>query len=94
MKVVINRCFGGFSLSKEALQWLKEKGLEIYKYSDGRGDRCNPLVVECVETLGKRADGACAKLKVVDIPFSGLEGWEIDDYDGMEKIVQTHQSWS
>lgn len=33
MKVVINRCYGGFGLSEEAIQsYLKKKGLPCYKY--------------------------------------------------------------
>lgn len=35
MKVVINRCFGGFGLSQEAYKWLiKNKGWTITEYTD------------------------------------------------------------
>ena len=27
MKIVINKCYGGFRLSEDALTWLKDKGL-------------------------------------------------------------------
>lgn len=36
MKVVINRCFGGFGLSTKAVkEYLKRKGLECFVYEDG-----------------------------------------------------------
>lgn len=56
--------------------------------------RSNPILVEVVEKLGEKADGFCAKLKVVDIPFRTTEGWHIDEYDGMERICENHESWS
>lgn len=90
MKVVINNCFGGFSLSKEAYEYM---GIEW----DGFGfafenDRKNPKLADVVEQLKEKADGFCANLKVVKIP-DGVE-YEIDDYDGMESIHEVHRSWS
>lgn len=32
MKVVINACFGGFSLSDQAYEWLIEHGIPVKKY--------------------------------------------------------------
>lgn len=89
MKVVINKCYGGFSLSKKAYEYL---GLAWdgygFKYS---GNRTDPKLVECVETLGDIASGSLAKLKVVEIP-DDVE-WEIDDYDGVEWIAEVHRTW-
>ena len=34
----------------------------------------------------------CAELAIVEIP-DGIE-WEIDDYDGIETIAETHRTWS
>lgn len=53
--------------------------------------RDNPKLVEVVERLGEKADGECAKLKVVEIP-DGTE-WEIGNYDGMEHIAEKHETW-
>lgn len=91
MKVVINRCFGGFSLSEKAYEFL---GLEWdwygYKYSD-YSLRADSRLVECVETLGEKASGSLAELKVVEIPDDVY--WEIEEYDGVESIHEVHRVW-
>lgn len=104
-KIVINTCFGGFGLSKEAILlgrklsgdplWggacLKGDQLEGWKspmrhdYSGGDDlDRDDPLLIRVVEELGKKADGDCAKLSIVDLPKGTL--YRIDEYDGRESI--------
>lgn len=85
MKIVVNRCFGGFGLSEEA---CKELGCVDRGYDIRRDD---PKLVEVVERLGDRANGAFAKLEVVKIP-DGVD-WFIDDYDGQETIHERHRSW-
>ena len=91
MKIVINKCYGGFSLSKEAYEYL---GLEWdnygYVYSDYE-HRTNPKLVECVETLGEKANGRYAQLMIVEIP-DDVE-WEIDNYDGIETVEEVHRTW-
>lgn len=137
MKVVINKCYGGFSVSLEAVRWMAERGhkkaigevarydkdakyietfvttgkwpkectedeirwLEIdvkYKkakswYSGYFDDRANPVLVKAVEILGKKANGECAELKIVEIP-DGIE-WSIGEYDGIEYIEEIHRRW-
>lgn len=92
MKIVVNKCFGGFCLSKAAYEYL---GLEWdgygFKYDD-YDKRADPKLVECVERLGEDvASGRYANLKVVEIP-DGIE-YEISNYDGMETIHEVHRSW-
>jgi hypothetical protein len=140
MKVVINSCYGGFSLSPEATLWLYERGFdcegfktpveEYYgqkneglerdlqkwreylaaKAAKGRGlfltvfspdekfalyarqlPRDHALLLECVETLGIKANGACAALEIVEIP-DGVE-WSIAEYDGNEWVEEKHRTW-
>ena len=55
MKVVINGCYGGFSLSDEALDYLGIPGGSRYTYDN---DRTNPKLVECVEKLGTERERA------------------------------------
>ena len=87
MKVVINTCFGGFSLSEEACAYLHITN--PFTYDD---DRTNPALIECVEKLGNAANGKYAKLKVVEIPDN--IHWEIEYYDGIEHITEAHRTWT
>ena len=84
MKIVINICHGGFSLSEEAqklycqysmIEWKDWQ--EDWSYYDI--ERNNQYLVRVVEELGDSASGRFAELKVVDIP-DDVE-WQIDFYD-------------
>lgn len=88
MKVVINKCYGGFSLSREGMEFL---GLEWDGYGQYYDDRHNPKLVECVETLGDKANGRCADLQVVEIPDN--VDYKIEEYNGIEHIAETHRTW-
>lgn len=156
MKIAINICFGGFSLSPDGVKRYAElKGWKCYFFSSdlktdiyteitidearskglfwsafkvknpneylrnkkkwdemtmkekqasnkkhdkvsitsGRDiPRDDPTLIQVIEELGEKADGRCAKLKLVEIP-DGVE-WEIDEYDGLETIDEKHRSWS
>ena len=103
MKIVINTCYGGFSLSKEAGKWLLNNGIEepfkskiqrrinemggsnfILADLEEHSNRTHPLLVKCVETLGKRASGEYAKLEIEEV--SG-DYYRIDEYDGIESVI-------
>lgn len=102
MKVVINSCYGGFGLSKEA-QDLYCALMEIETgewnatwkfYSDFREcelKRNDPVLVAVVEYLDEDADGDCANLFIVDIP-DDVE-WHIAEYDGIEWVAENHRTW-
>lgn len=88
IKIVLNKCCGGYGLSKEAYEFL---GLEWdetnEEFSCGEAfeyDRTNPQLVKCVETLGEKANAPFADLVVVEIP-DGVE-YEIEDDIGYEWI--------
>ena len=137
MKIVLNKCYGGFGLSPIAIkEYLKLKGKDCFFYQkDYKTGMLNRVSVEVattydisltkdygeqikedwksfdadyfyyndiertdldlikvVETLGESiSSGSCAKLKVVEIP-DDIE-YEIDEYDGIESIHETHRSW-
>lgn len=115
MKVVINKCYGGFGLSDKAVEACIALGMTVGdEYSEGKDFtrlkeshfgkycaerenrnefRCDPRVVQVVEELGEEAYGDFANLEVVEIPFDGPEGWYIDNYDGLEHIVEQHNTW-
>lgn len=87
MKVVINRCWGGFDLSDKAVAMFKALGGEKLHCCE----RDNPILVKVVETLGEEANTEYSSLKIVEIPDD--VDYYIDDYDGMETIEECHRSW-
>lgn len=115
-KVIINDSFGGFSFSKQAVVWLRERGYQpafgetlpgekwpdTGKVRDGYefnsylrlndAQRADALPVQCVEALGKKANGACAELKVVEVPDDAE--WHIHEYDGLEHVAENHRTWN
>ena len=90
MKIVINKCYGGFGLSEVALtRYNNETGNNKQDWDIRRDD---PVLVSIVEELGEDSWGGYSKLKVVEIP-DDVE-WQIDEYDGMEWIAETHRTWA
>jgi hypothetical protein len=81
MRFVLNRCWGGFSLSEQAAEAL---GLES-GYSDIRRD--DPDLIALIEDAGSEwVSGHCASLAIVEIPDDATD-WEMDEYDGIESIT-------
>lgn len=94
VKLVINSCHGGFGLSEEAEKQYRqykmiEKDADWYHWDIPRDD---PYLVQIVEKMGSDADGAFAKLKIINVP-DDVE-WQIDEYDGLEWVAEKHQTWS
>ena len=90
-RIVINTRYGGFSMSKEAIaMYQKLDGKEV-KLSSVFYTRDDPVLVQVVETLGKRANSAQAQLHIVDVP-DDVE-WEIEEYDGKEWVSEKHRTW-
>jgi len=100
MKVVINTCFGGFSISLKAMNRMQELGYVGLSSDPIFGDwvylgnikRNDPILVQVVEELGKDSWSRTSELKVVEI--SDNINWHISEYDGMETIHEDHQVWS
>jgi hypothetical protein len=91
-KVVINTCFGGFSLSEEATAMFAElKNISPSQVYLFEVDRSDADLVRVVEQLGKKANGDHAKLKVVEIPADVK--WDIAEYDGLEHVEEVHRTW-
>lgn len=93
MKVVINACHGGFSLSAEAKQaYVAKKGMTqpVSEFFDL--DRDDPVLVAVVEELGTAAWTSVSELHVVEIP-DDVE-WQIEEYDGKEWVAEKHRTWS
>ena len=89
MKVVINKRYGGFGLSKEAYEFLGEEWDGYgYKFNE---DRTNPNLINCVEKLGEKANGRYSRLRIVEIPDNVK--WYIEEYDGVEWVAEEHRTW-
>jgi hypothetical protein len=108
-KVVINRKYGGFGLSNEAMELLAEKkGISItakkYGYEIIRDGKETGEIF--YERNFKRDDPDL--VSVVELLgerandcYSRLEvveipedvSWYISDYDGMERVEEQHRSW-
>ena len=102
MKIVINSCYGGFGLSKIALEsYAKRKSITLGNWNQTWGfydgfscrdiDRSDKDLVDIVESLGDLANGSCAELRIVEVP-DGVE-WHIAEYDGIEHIAENHRTW-
>lgn len=95
MKIVINKCHGGFGLSDAAYEKMIEWGIPALPADrDGwaRENRTHPMIIKAVTELGSAANGDYASLAVVDIP-DDVE-WQIDEYDGLEWVAESHRTWS
>ena len=101
MKIVVNKCFGGFSLTEDV---YKELGIEWDEYGYLRNEdlgissdnymayRSDPNLINAIEKIGESNSGGWAsELEIVDIP-DGIE-YTIDDYDGFETVHEVHRSW-
>lgn len=91
-KVVFNNCYGGFGLSPEAEIWLRKHGMSEEEIDDFMwSNRHHPLLIRCVEVLGDRASGDCAKLAIAEI-YSNK--YRITEEDGWETVeVPDNLNW-
>ena len=101
-KVVYNTCYGGYCLSKAAVEWLAENGREeiraiAQRYIDEENlsygshvkeiARHDPDLVRCVETLGEAANGDYAELCVCVLRGNQ---YRIDEYGGWESVIEPY----
>lgn len=84
-KVVLNACYGGFSLSQKAYEFLgiPWDGFGFHYRND---ERDNPDLVKCVETLGKEANGHVAELEIEEFDDYNYT-YSIGEYDGYENLI-------
>ena len=85
MKIIINRCYGGFEYSEEALGLANLRGGNVTC-------RTCPIMVQIVEELGARASSEFSNLGIVAIPDD--VDWVIKEYDGREWIAERHRTWA
>ena len=86
--VVYNSSYGGFSISKEGVKYLKEQGMtqkQISKINMASSyGRHNRHLVNMVKKLKKKAntDTSYLKIKRITIPI-----YTIFEYDGIEQVI-------
>lgn len=80
MKIVINKCFGGFSVNDNIVKMLNLESR--YELED---DRTNTKLIELIES-GKNVNGEFSNLVVVEIPDDATD-YMIDEYDGYENVL-------
>ena len=87
-KVVFNNTYGGFELSKKAVDWLRAHGVsenDIAGYLNDAFPRHDPLLVQLVEELGKEASQSLySNLQITEIDG---DIYRIEEYDGKETVV-------
>lgn len=88
MKIVINNCWGTFSLSDRACDIL---GIQYGTNGGYENNRTAPELINVVEKLGSKASGRNAKLKIIEIP-DGIN-YKIFDYDGYETVIEEGHYW-
>jgi len=102
MKVVINCCYGGFKLSKEAQElYAQLKGIELGTYNKSYCfyenlsvhdiPRNDPALIQVVEQMGEASWSMYSELKVIEIPND--VNWYIEEYDGQEWVAERHRTW-
>ena len=75
---------------KEKKDWNEAYSKTVFYDHDL--DRTDPDLVAVVQELGKKAQGRCAELKIVEIP-DDVE-WQIEEYDGSEWVAEKHRTWA
>ena len=82
MVFVLNKCFGGWSLSDWAAEQLGvEDNYPMFDEFD-----VNELAKLIKEYVSEKVSGRTAKLKVVEVPDICTD-YEIDEYDGIERVT-------
>ena len=108
MRLVINKCYGGFSLSDEATELYADiKGIKIHRvseryyshYETEDGTYFSNRDIErddpaLVAVVEQLGEKANGECAELEIVYvpDGI-CYEIDDYDGMETVEECHRSW-
>lgn len=91
VSIVINDCYGGFGLSKAAIELYQQLTGDTV-YDTHLIPRDDPALIKVVTDLKNQANSATSKLKIVKIPADVK--WHIQEYDGIEWIAEDHRTWN
>lgn len=94
-EVVYNNCYGGFGLSDEAVERIRElKGdsnFDVYGYYSGYKNRTDEDLIRVVKELGGKANSRHSNLDFHEIKKGDV--YRIEEYDGWEKVVEAYDDW-
>jgi hypothetical protein len=110
VKIVINKCFGGFSLSKKAVEFMANLGssqaraeLEstednsdcYYGYSEKYGSEYSRTDPTLIKAVEVLKEEANSRFSNLKIiEIPDGIDWEITDNDGLETVHEKHRMWS
>jgi hypothetical protein len=109
MKIVLNKCYGGFSISKEAAELMAKNGCERAKKELEESKKDNWFGYGYVDGMDGGYDRTSEHLilavetlkEKADGSSASLRVIEIpdgidyfiDEYDGIESVHEQHRSW-
>jgi len=109
MKIAINKCYGGFSISKEVADKLIKKGYSLGPgdFSKGKSFHINNETFnikdddydkyrthpDLIEAIETSSNPNGSYANIEIVDIPDDIEWEIDDYDGVETIHEKHRSW-
>jgi len=84
MTIIINTCYGGYSIPDE---FLTSIGIDLEDYDAIDAiERTDERFIKWLRDRGGVFEGDFSELRVVEIPDEATD-WEMDEYDGMESIT-------
>lgn len=90
-KVVINKCFGGFTLSKKAVEWLEERGVFSTPYLQDELKRTKAWMKQTLDSyvpndMGIARDNPllveCVEVLKKDAFYRGVSKLVVEEVDG------------
>lgn len=87
MKVVLNKCYGGFGVSVAVMNMLEDFGLDYDMVYDDYNTRFNKDLINIIEEYGTNfCSGYVSNLQIVEIS-DNITDYKIKEYDGYETII-------
>ena len=108
MKLVINNCYGGFSISRKAAEFMAARGnerarLELeqsverfygYGYVEGMGRAYERNDPDLVAAVEALGEEANGlRASLLVVEIPDDVDWYIEEYDGHEWVAETHRTW-
>ena len=88
MILVLNKCYGSFSISDFAMKELRISSKYPYRgEAMGLETRFHPDIAQLIDKYGSaKISGTMANLQIFEIP-DDVSDWEIEEYDGFERLI-------